>query len=79
MINADGAEGSTTETITSSSTKGGSVVDFIAYKAKKEHQEFLSWARRWSMITGNTDFSDPDFWEEVEEIMRESYVDNQPY
>lgn len=54
------------------------VINFVEYKAKKEHEEFLSWARRWAMVTGNHDFTDPDFWEEVEELMRESYDDIQP-
>lgn len=60
-------------TMSTSMKVGTNVVDFVAYKAERETEEYMSWARHWSMMTGNTDFSDPEFWEDIEELVRESF------
>ena len=53
------------------------IIDFAEYKARKEHEEFLAWARNFAMEMGidAADFTDPDFWEEVDELMKESFED----
>lgn len=52
------------------------VIDFAAWKAKKAQEEFKSWARKLAMEYDlQIDFEDPDFWDEVEEMIKEEYND----
>ena len=52
------------------------IIDLKEWKAKRAHEEFMSWARRVAMdLDLDIDFEDPDFWDEVEYAIKEEFND----